>query len=164
MSNVKVFRGSQTDELLYEYNKSTNANVNTLMLASGCYTIVVPAAKSIAIDLNVALTNTFTLSSYPYKALWATPNYGSLTVSNTLYSEFLSFNVSQNVTVQIKIKTFDVSSDGRIEFVNSKSNSVFATHAGQQLKFTNDSVKINYYEKNAGHYGVSMEVETLKKQ
>uniref|UniRef100_A0AC34FGL1 Uncharacterized protein n=1 Tax=Panagrolaimus sp. ES5 TaxID=591445 RepID=A0AC34FGL1_9BILA len=119
--NVKVFRGSQSDELLFEYNKSTIEKWNSLMLASGSYTILVPPSKSVAINLNIAADNTLT---YPYKGIWATPNYGTPTNANTYYTEFIDFNVSQNIIAQIEIMSFDVSTNGRIEFVDSKFNNI----------------------------------------
>uniref|UniRef100_A0AC35G1G2 Allorecognition 2 n=1 Tax=Panagrolaimus sp. PS1159 TaxID=55785 RepID=A0AC35G1G2_9BILA len=106
--NVTIFRGNANEELFFEFNNATDITLNAMLISSQLYTIILPLNGSIVIQLT---SNNIINLTYPYKALWSTPFYGTPTTSTTTIDlTFIGqFNIPKNLYASIKILTYDTS-------------------------------------------------------
>lgn len=87
-----------------------------MILASSSYKIIIPPGSSILLQFNFLPSNILQLT-FPFKALWGTPNYGI--PGNIVIKQLDSygmFNIPKNIIAKVKILAFNVSSTGTLCF------------------------------------------------
>ena len=99
------------------FSETSGETWNAMFLSFEFGTILLPPKSSVVLGFNSYVSDDITLT-YPYRALWTTPYYGTPINFgfDTIYGGFM---VNKNIIATMKILTFNMSSNGELQFRSS---------------------------------------------